>query len=213
LVRPPVAAPEDAVAEPLEDDAMAVLARWVAEAGAAALPLPSTMALATTGADGPRARTVLVTAIDTEALRFHSSAPTGKTVDLNTDPRASGVFHWPALGRQAIVTGRAVQLDAATSRAAYPTRPRPLQLLAWAYEELLPAVSGPSFGVAPGAVEAAFDAAATAPSSVDAPPSWTTIALTPHRLDFWQAGTATSPPSKVRYVRTATGWASTHVLP
>jgi pyridoxamine 5'-phosphate oxidase len=192
---------------------MAALARWVREAGDAGLPAPSTMTFATTGADGPHARTVLVTTIDAGALYFHSSTPTGKTVDLDADPRASGVFHWPALGRQAILTGRAVQLDAATSRAAYPTRPRQLQLLAWAYEELLPGLSGPSYGVAPGAVEAAFAAAADAPSSAGAPPSWTTISFTPHRLDFWQAGTETTPPTKTRYDRAPTGWTPTPVLP
>ncbi|MCO1660397.1 pyridoxamine 5'-phosphate oxidase family protein [Pseudonocardia humida] len=199
--------------EPLEPDAMAVLSRWVAEAGAAGLPLPSTMTLATTGPDGPHARTVLVTAVDAESVRFHSSTPTGKTVDLDADPRASGVFHWPALGRQATLTGRAAQLDAAVSRAAFPTRPRQLQLVAWAYEELLPGLSGPVYGVAPDAVRAAFDAAATRESSAAAPPSWTTIALVPHRLDFWQAGTETTPPTKTRYDRTPTGWTSTPVLP
>ncbi len=195
---------------------MAVLARWVREAGGAGLPLPSTMSFATTGPDGPHARTVLVTTIDADAVLFHSSTPTGKTVDLDADPRAAGVFHWPALGRQAVLTGRAVRLDAAVSRAAFPTRPRQLQLVAWAYEELLPGVSEPAYGVAPGAVEAAFDAAAAREGSAAAPPSWTTIAFTPHRLDFWQAGTEATPPTKQRYDRTdrtPTGWTSTPVLP
>ena len=38
--------------EALEPDAIAVLARWVGEAEAAGLPLPSTMTLATAGPDG-----------------------------------------------------------------------------------------------------------------------------------------------------------------
>jgi pyridoxamine 5'-phosphate oxidase len=201
------------VPERLEPDPVAALARWVREAGDAGLPVPSTMALATTGPDGPRARTVLVTAIEDGALRFHSSTPTAKTRDLAADPRVSGVFHWPALGRQAILTGRAVELDAEVSRTAYPTRPRQLQLLAWAYEELLPGLRAPSYAVPAGAVEAAFAAAATAGSSTAAPPSWTTISVTPHRLDFWQAGTETTPPTKTRYERGPAGWTSSPVLP
>jgi pyridoxamine 5'-phosphate oxidase len=200
------------VPDDLEPDAMAVLARWTAEAAAAGLPLPTTMTLATTGPDGPHARTVLITAVDAAGVRFHSSAPTTKTRDLDADPRASGVFHWPALGRQAILTGRAEQLDAAAALAAYPTRPRQLQLLAWAYEELAPGLAAP-YRVAPGAVEAAFAAAADDPRSATAPASWTTIALTPARVDFWQAGTPTTPPTKTRYERTDGSWRSFPVLP
>jgi pyridoxamine 5'-phosphate oxidase len=200
------------VAERLEPDPMAVLDRWLGEAAAAGLPVPGTMTLATAGPDGPHARTVLVTTLDGDALRFHSSTPTTKTRDLAADPRASGVFHWPALGRQAILTGRAVELDAAASLAAYPTRPRQLQLVAWAYEELLPGLAAP-YGVAPGAVEAAFAAAADDPRSAAAPASWTTIAFTPARIDFWQAGTPTTPPTKTRYERSDTTWTSFPVLP
>ena len=195
-------------------DAVAVLAGWVREAEVAGVPLPTTMTLATTGPDGPHARTVLVTAIDVAGgtLRFHSSRPTGKTHDLAADPRAAGVFHWPALGRQAVLTGQAVELDDEVSRAAYRTRPRQLQLVAWAYEALLPGLT-PPYRVAPGAVEAAFAAAEADPASAEAPPSWTTIAFTPWRADFWQAGTPTTPPSRTRYDRDATGWTSFPVLP
>jgi pyridoxamine 5'-phosphate oxidase len=200
--------------ESLEPDAVVVLARWVGEAEAAGLPLPSTMTLATAGPDGAHARTVLVTAIDSEAgeLRFHSSRPTGKTHDLAADPRAAAVFHWPALGRQAVLTGRAGELDDEVSRAAYPTRPRQLQLVAWAYDALLPELT-PPYAVAPGAVEAAFVAADADPASAAAPSSWTTIAFTPSRIDFWQAGTPTTPPTRTRYDRTDTGWLSFPVLP
>jgi pyridoxamine 5'-phosphate oxidase len=105
-----------------------------------------------------------------------------------------------------------VELDAAASLAAYPTRPRQLQLLAWAYESLLPGLSAP-YGVAPGAVESSFAAAAGDPASAAAPASWTTIALTPARIDFWQAGTETTPPTKTRYDRAGDSWTSFPVLP
>jgi pyridoxamine 5'-phosphate oxidase len=199
--------------EPLETDPLSVLTRWVGEAGAAGLPVPSAMTFATSGPDGPNARMVLATAVGPDALRFHSSLPTTKTRDLAADPRASAVFHWPTLGRQAVLTGRAALLDATVSAAAYPDRPLQLRLLAWTYDELLPRLKGPRYEVAPGAVEQAFDAAAADPRSVAAPPSWTTITFTPHRVDFWQAGTETTPPTKTRYERSGTGWRSFPVLP
>ena len=198
--------------EPLSDDPLAVLARWVA--GAEAAGLPRTMTFATADAAGvPHARTVLVTGIDAAGLRFHSSTPTTKTRDLAANPQVSAVFHWAALGRQVVLQGRAAELDAATSRAGFRSQPRQLQLLAWAYEALLPQLRAPDHAVPPGAVEQAFDAAATDPASNEAPPSWTTIRLEPDRMDFWQAGSETSPSTKTRFVRDDDGWRQFPVLP
>ncbi|WP_345412344.1 pyridoxamine 5'-phosphate oxidase family protein [Pseudonocardia xishanensis] len=188
---------------------MEVLATWLDEA--ADQPLGSTMTLATAGPAGPRARTVVVTGIDSAAVRFHSSAPTGKTVDLAADPRASAVFHWPGLGRQAVLTGLLAELPRAVSAEAYPTRPRQLQLVAWVYEDLLPRLSGPDYAIEPGAVEAHF--AAHTAGAQEVPPSWTTLALTPTQIDFWRAGTADTPPARTRFVGSERGWRSFPVLP
>lgn len=188
---------------------MEVLATWLAEARDQ--PPGWTMTLATAGADGPRARTVVVTAVDERSVRFHSSAPTGKTVDLAADPRASAVFHWPALGRQAVLTGLLTELPRALTEEAYRTRPRQLQLVAWAYEDILPTLTGPDHAIEPGAVESRF--AAHAEAAEEAPPSWTTLALTPTRIDFWRAGTADTPPARTRFVGSERGWRDFPVLP
>jgi pyridoxamine 5'-phosphate oxidase len=198
--------------ELLTCDPLAVLIRWVAEAGAAGMP--RTMTFATADADAvPHARTVVCTEIDTGGVRFHSSTPTTKTRDLAANPRASAVFHWPVLERQVVLHGSAAELDAATSRAGFRTQPRQLQLLAWAYDALLPQLRPPDFAVPDGAVERAFAAAAADPASTDAPPSWTTIRLEPDRMDFWQSGTETSPQTKTRFVRDGDGWRHFPVLP
>jgi pyridoxamine 5'-phosphate oxidase len=197
--------------EQLSGDPIAVLTRWFAEAAAAGLP--RTMTFATADADGvPHARTVLVTGIDT-GVRFHSSTPTTKTRDIAANPRASAVFHWPALERQVVLQGRAVELDAATSREGYRAQPRQLQVLAWANQALLPHLQPPDYAVPPGAVEEAFDAAAADPASREAPPTWTTIRLEPDRIDFWQAGTETTPSTKTRFVHDGEGWRHFPVLP
>ncbi len=197
--------------EQLSGDPLRVLARWVAEAEAQGLP--RTMTFATADADGvPHARTVLVTEIDS-GVRFHSSTPTTKTRDLAANPHASGVFHWPGADRQVVLQGTAAELDAETSRAGYRTQARQLQLIAWAYQALLPRLEAPHYAVPPGAVEEAFDAAAAAPASREAPPSWTTIRLVPDRIDFWQAGTESRPSTKTRFVRDGEGWRHFPVLP
>ena len=194
--------------EQLSGDPLVVLARWMAAAD------HTTMTFATAGADGvPHARTVLVTEVDAAGVRFHSSTPTTKTRDLATNPRASGVFYWPAPGRQVVLEGPATELDAETSRAGFRTQARQLQLIAWAYQALLPRLEPPHYAVPPGAVEEAFDAAAGDPASREAPPTWTTIRLEPDRVDFWQAGTETSPSTKTRFVRDGEGWRHFPVLP
>jgi pyridoxamine 5'-phosphate oxidase len=196
------------VPEQLSGDPLAVLARWAAEAQ------QRTMTFATADADGvPHARTVLVTRIAPDGVRFHSSTPTTKTRDIAANPRASAVFHWPALERQVVLQGRAVELDAETSREGYRTQARQLQVLAWANQALLPHLQPPDYAVPPGAVEAAFDAAAADPASREAPPTWTTIRLEPDRIDFWQAGTETSPSTKTRFVRDGEAWRQFPVLP
>lgn len=201
--------PDELSGNPLD-----VLARWVDDARAAELPLPSTMTLATADAGGvPHARTVLVTGVDDTSLRFNSSTPTTKTRDVSANPRVSAVFHWPALGRQAIALGEAGELDQDASRAAFAAAPRQLQLLAWAFHALGPGLAAPDYAVKPGAVEREFDAAAEDPRSTTPPPSWRTIRLVPHRLDFWQAGTDTTPPAKTRFVRDGESWRSFPVLP
>jgi pyridoxamine 5'-phosphate oxidase len=194
--------------EELAGDPLTVLTRWADEAQ------QPTMTFATADADGvPHARTVLVTRIDPDGVRFHSSTPTTKTRDIAANPHASAVFHWPALARQVVLQGRAEELDATTSREAYRTQARELQVLAWAYEALLPQLRPPDYAVPPGAVERAFDAAAADPASREAPPSWTTIRLEPDRVDFWQGGTEASPSTKTRFVWDGEGWRHFPVLP
>ncbi|MEN3298190.1 pyridoxamine 5'-phosphate oxidase family protein [Pseudonocardia sp.] len=191
-----------------------VLRRWVDEAGAAGVPAPGAMTFATADADGvPHARTVLVTEIDDVSLRFHSSLPTTKTRDLAVNPQASAVFHWPALGRQVILQGLAAELHPAVARAAYPTRPRQLRLVAWAYDVLAPTLTAPDYAVEPGAVEREFEAAAASDRDAAMPDSWTTIRLAPARMDFWQAGTETTPPGKTRFVAEGPTWRAFPVLP
>ncbi|MBA3905364.1 MAG: pyridoxamine 5'-phosphate oxidase family protein [Pseudonocardiales bacterium] len=186
--------------EVLDGDPLGVLARWVAESG------QSTMTLATADADGvPHARTVLVTAIDATSLRFHSSTPTTKTRDIAGQPRVAGVFHWPALGRQVVLAGRATELGAEVSRTAFPTRPLGLRRLAWAYETL-----GGEDEPGPGDVERAFAAAGDAQVM---PSSWTTIRLEPDQADFWQVGDDDTPASKTRFTRGAGTWHAAPALP
>jgi pyridoxamine 5'-phosphate oxidase len=168
------------------------------------------MVLATVGPDGtPHARTVLVSGVVDGGLRFHTSTPTQKTRDLAAHPEASGVLGWPALGRQAVVGGPVAELDRSITEAAFRERPVQLRRLAWVYDALLPSLAGPLDAVEPGAAERAFATAPEAP----APPTWTTFALTPVRIELWRSQGPEAPAARTRYVRHGEGWQRASVLP
>lgn len=206
-------------------DPLATLAQWVEEAAEAGALSPRTFTLGTVGPDGaPHARTVVSTVIDSDHVRFHSSAPTTKTRDLRADPRASAVFFWPEIGRQVVLHGSAVELDEATSRAAFPLRPRQLQLVAWAYEDVLTEAGDGTIDPDVVSAEVPTSAAHIAErvahhgeepaADLPAPASWTTIAFTPTRVDLWQGVGPEVAALKTRYDKGADGsWTATEILP
>lgn len=196
--------------EPLAGNPLELVQGWLADAEVAGLPLPSTMTLATVGDGDPHARTVVVTSVTDHGLTFHTSTPTTKSRDLRARPQAAGVFHWPALGRQVVLEGGVTELSAEASSAAFPTRPRQLQLLAWVYDDL---AGEPEHVTSHRAQERMSAAATRDPGTLGMPPSWTTFRLLPRRVDFWQAGTEEVAPTKTRFSRSESGWVRSEALP
>ena len=67
-----------------------------AEAAAAGEPDPTAMTLATAAADGqPSARTVLLKAHDADGFVFYTHRDGRKGRELEVNPRAALLFHWP----------------------------------------------------------------------------------------------------------------------
>lgn len=202
------------IAEHLDGDPIAILQRWLLEAEASGAGMPATMTLATTDGDEPHARTVVVTTVTEAGLTFHSSTPTTKSRDLRAVAKAAGVFHWPTTGRQVVLSGSVSELSAEESAAAYATRPRQLQLIAWVYEDLGQDLQGPAWEVAAERVQQRMDAAAERdPATLQRPPSWTTFRIAPRRMDFWQAGTEVVAPTKTRFLRDGDRWVRSEALP
>ena len=87
---------------------LALLGGWIEEARAAGVKQPRSVAFVTVGADRrPSARTVTLKRLEDDALVFTSALWTRKARDIDTNPNVALLFHWPALGRQAHVVGRA----------------------------------------------------------------------------------------------------------
>lgn len=91
------------------DDPLRLLEAWLSEAKAERVPEPESVAFVTVGEGGrPSARTVLLKRIERDALVFTSALWTRKARELQSNPQVSLLFHWPAVGRQVHVAGRAV---------------------------------------------------------------------------------------------------------
>ena len=66
------------------------------------------MTLVTATVDGrPSARTVSLKRLESDALVFTTALWTRKAREIESNPQIALLFHWPELGRQAHVTGKA----------------------------------------------------------------------------------------------------------
>lgn len=168
-------------ASSLDADPLRQLSVWLAEADAAGTPLPNAFALATADGDGvPSVRFVLLHGLDAQGLRYYTNRGSRKGRDVAVNPWASAAFWWPALDRQARVSGPVRQLPEEATRAYWVTRPRGSQLSA--------AASAQGREVASRAeLEAAVaEVAMRYPDAVPLPPMWGGYLLVPHIVELWE---------------------------
>jgi pyridoxamine 5'-phosphate oxidase len=161
--------------------------------------------LATVDDDGlPDARTVVLTSVGDEVVRFHTDARSRKADQLRTHPHAALVLRWDERARQVVLRGPASEISTEACRAAFARQSRYLQLLAW--------LNTPELATLPRPERerrwAAFDASHPV---LDPPPTWAGFAVRPLDALFWE-GSEDGPSRRVRYRRTADGWTQ-EVLP
>jgi pyridoxamine 5'-phosphate oxidase len=110
-------------------DPLQILDGWIEEAREAKVPAPAAMTLATVAGDGrPSARVVSLKRLEPGALVFTTSLWTRKAEELRGDPRVAAVFHWPSLGRQVRIEGRAEIAERGLAEELWAGRPRSHQL-------------------------------------------------------------------------------------
>ena len=169
-------------ASSLDDDPLRQLSGWLSDAEVAGVPLPNAFALATADGDGvPSVRFVLLHGLDAEGLRYYTNRGSRKGRDVAVNPWASAAFWWPALDRQARVSGPVRQLPEAATAAYWATRPRGSQLSAAA------SAQGREIG-SRGELEAVVaELAARHPGEVPLPPTWGGYLLVPRVVEFWES--------------------------
>jgi pyridoxamine 5'-phosphate oxidase len=108
---------------PNEIDPLAELNAWIEEARSEGLPQPASVAFITVGDEGrPSARTVTLKRLDDDGLVFTSALWTRKAREIAANPSVALLFHWPALGRQAHVVGKADIAERALAEELFDQR-------------------------------------------------------------------------------------------
>jgi pyridoxamine 5'-phosphate oxidase len=101
----------------LDPDPLALFRRWFDAAAEAVTAEAEAVALATATPDGrPSARMVLAKGVDERGFAFYTNHGSRKGGELEANPRAALLFHWPALGRQVRVEGSVERLPRSRSR-------------------------------------------------------------------------------------------------
>jgi len=164
-------------------EAMATFDLLFDEAGAAGEPDRTAMVVASADADGrPSVRTVLMKAHDARGFVFYTHLDGRKGRELQDNPRAALLFHWPRVRRgvQVRIEGAVSIVDDAEADAYFASRPRGSQLGAWASEQSQTLESREIFEQRVAAREREFEG-----RDVPRPPRWGGFRVSPERIEFW----------------------------
>lgn len=190
------------------DDPIAFFRTWQDEAVDAGIFLPEAMALATVGEDGaPSARMVLLKGVSSAGFTFFTNYESRKSRELENEPRACLLFHWPILERQVRVEGRVARISPEESEAYFRTRGRGSRIGAWASRQSEPLESREVLEGAVAETERRFEG-----GDVPLPPFWGGFRLAPTTIEFWQ-GRANRLHDRLEYRRTDGGWTVRRLYP
>jgi pyridoxamine 5'-phosphate oxidase len=190
------------------DAPLTVFQSWLDEARAAEGPNAEAFAVATaTPAGEPSVRIVLMKGFDERGIVFFTNYSSRKGLELEQNPRAALLFHWPALGRQVRVEGRVTRVDRAESEAYARSRPRESQLSALASPQSEP-VPGREW------LERRVEELDREHAGAELPvrDDWGGYCVEPQVWEFWQHRD-NRLHDRHRYERTADGWLVERLAP
>ena len=194
---------EDLDADPIEQ-----FRRWMADALAAGLLLPNTMTLATSTSNGrPSARMVLLKGFDEHGFVFYTNYESRKSRELEGNPYAALVLHWPSLERQVRIEGGVEKVSAEESDEYFATRPFASRLGAWASRQSARLASRAELDRRLEELEREHTG-----GDVPRPPHWGGWLVVPDAIELWQ-GRPNRLHDRILYERSGTGWSRVRLSP
>jgi pyridoxamine 5'-phosphate oxidase len=185
----------------LDPDPLALLRRWYDDACAAGAFEPDAAALATATPEGrPSARMVLMKGFDERGISFFTNYGSRKGAELEANPVAALLLHWPELGRQVRVEGSVERVSRAETEAYARSRSRGSQLSALASPQSQPVPSREWLEQRVAELDADH-AGAELPVRDD----WGGYRLRPEAWEFWQHR-ANRLHDRFRYLPDDGGW-------
>jgi pyridoxamine 5'-phosphate oxidase len=193
----------------VDADPIVQFRRWHDDAVTRPVPEPDAMVVSTADAEGrPSARVVLLRGLDDRGFVFYTGYGSRKGRELDANPRAAVLFHWPELHRQVRVTGPVERVSDAESDAYWHNRPRASRISAWASDQSAPIASRAELEQRAADVAARF-----AGDDVPRPPDWGGFRVVPEEVELWQHR-EDRLHDRLRYVRGPDGeWAVDRLQP
>ncbi|MFA4080349.1 pyridoxine/pyridoxamine 5'-phosphate oxidase [Mycobacteroides salmoniphilum] len=193
----------DAPVEPLP-----LFVEWIEQAARAGVPEPHAMTISTVDTQGaPRARVLILKAIDETGWHFAASSVSQKGQDLSAHPVAALTFHWPAVVRQVRVVGPVVDDGAQASAEDFLGRPIGSRAMALTLRQSQPLVDAAEIDAE---IEKAHRKLTDDPDLV--PDEWVSYAVQPTQIEFWQ-GSPDRRHLRLGYQRAEEGWERTQLWP
>jgi pyridoxamine 5'-phosphate oxidase len=191
----------------LDPDPLAAFGAWYEEAGRY-VRAPEAMAVATATPDGvPSVRMVLLKSFDERGFVFYTSYASRKGLELDANPRASLLFHWEPVGRQARIEGVVERVSREESADYFAARPESSRLSATASRQSSPIQDRQS-------LEARVEALRRelAGREIPLPDHWGGYRLLPDSYEFWQHRDDRLH-DRLRYRRVGSSWVVERLAP
>jgi pyridoxamine 5'-phosphate oxidase len=166
----------------LDPDPIEQFRAWLAAAREAGIYEPEAMLVSTVDADGrPAARYVLLRGLDERGFAFYTNFESRKGREIEANPHAAVLFHWPEVHRQVRATGRIERVTQAESETYWNNRPRASRISAWASAQSEPIGSRAELEARAAEAETRFG-----DGDVPLPPFWGGYRLVPDELELWE---------------------------
>lgn len=181
--------------------------RWLADAGAAGVPEPGSVAFVTVGEGGrPSARTVLLKCVEKDALVFTSALWTRKAREIADNPHVALLFFWPQVERQVHVAGRALVAERELAVGLFAERDPSHQVQTLVSRQGEPIDDLESLRARHAHLMSHMEA------PPECPPDWGAIRVVPEAIEFWRQATDRMH-DRLLYERTTDGWCSSRLSP